>query len=127
MIKTSLKRRRRRRRGVNRLKKRKRVYVNKIFMNINNSTSKINKDKQENDLDDGRTRDGEEFKKKIKELLDYRHKQLHDQIKTMMEEHVAKLESVKRTVLLEYEQSKRDGDLNDESLKTLLRKEKEEE
>lgn len=126
MIKTSLKRRRRRR-GVNRLKKRKRVYVNKIFMNINNSTSKINKDKQENDLDDGRTRDGEELKKKIKELLDYRHKQLHDQIKTMMEEHVAKLESVKRTVLLEYEQSKRDGDLNDESLKTLLRKEKEEE
>lgn len=124
MIKTSLKRRRR---GVNRLKKRKRVYVNKIFMNINNSTSKINKDKQENDLDDGRTRDGEELKKKIKELLDYRHKQLHDQIKTMMEEHVAKLESVKRTVLLEYEQSKRDGDLNDESLKTLLRKEKEEE
>ena len=125
MIKTSLKRRRRR--GVNRLKKRKRVYVNKIFMNINNSTSKINKDKQENDLDDGRTRDGEELKKKIKELLDYRHKQLHDQIKTMMEEHVAKLESVKRTVLLEYEQSKRDGDLNDESLKTLLRREKEEE
>ncbi|KAK5778303.1 uncharacterized protein PWA37_000450 [Arxiozyma heterogenica] len=98
-------------------------------MDANKIVSNINKDKQQNNPDQDPTHhmtnvDGEELKRHVKELLDLRHKQLHEQVKTMMNEHIARLETVKRGMLLEYEQSKQDGDLNDESLGILLKREK---
>ena len=96
-------------------------------MDTNNNTSNPNKDRQQTDpeLHHLTTNvDGEKLKRHVKELLDRRHKQLNDQVKTMMNEHIAKLETVKRSILLEYEQSKQDSEIDDESLRTLLRKEK---